>query len=132
MKVGFGVKLGHTTLLLRARLRVPGSMFVCWVRVLGSMFEVRRSRFGRSYREPGNPERRTPHPEPEPAHEHGTWNPEPGTAVYSIRNAITGSTRVARHAGPATAIAAVASRISVVAAKVIGSSGATPNRNAES
>jgi hypothetical protein len=47
MEVGFGVELGHFTIIdvLRSGFPVPGSMFACLVRVLGSMFQVRRSRF---------------------------------------------------------------------------------------
>ena len=50
---------------------------------------------------------------------------------YSLRNATTGSTRIARHAGAATAIAAVVTSTRGTAANVIGSSGCTPNRNVE-
>src|SRR6266545_2387774 len=50
--------------------------------------------------------------------------------LYSKRNAINGSTRVARRAGRYAAAPATVSKVSVAAAIVVGSVGLKPYRNA--
>src|SRR5678815_163257 len=116
--------------------RVPIRGSRSWFEVLSSAFRVPRRRPKRS------PEARTPNLELRTRTvntnmELGTWNLELGTwnlehgTTHSALNASTGSTRVARHAGAAVAIAAVNARIRPTTPNVVGSNGSTPKRNVD-